>query len=294
MRKVYLEGILGEKYGAEWDLAVNSPAEAMTAIMAQRPGMRQFITESEGIQGYEILFGNEGDGVRQLEECILNDPSMNQSYSFVPVIGGSKNAGLMIVLGLALVVMTGGAAAFGFAGVGGLGATTGATFVGTAAELAAAQVAGLATAGAMGTATVTAAGSLAAATAAMGTSAALALTGVQYLGMGLLLGGASLLLAPDTPSDDSAEQAENYLFGGPINTVKQGQPIPLVYGRMVTGSKTIMGSLFTTSSRRKVEKSRTLVGIGGFREDGSKHGDTAPAGRGWEDIIDKKKWGHIP
>jgi len=294
MRKVYLEGILGEKYGAEWDLAVNSPAEAMTAIMAQRPGMRQFITESEGIQGYEILFGNEGDGVRQLEECILNDPSMNQSYSFVPVIGGSKNAGLMIVLGLALVVMTGGAAAFGFAGVGGLGATTGATFVGTAAELAAAQVAGLATAGAMGTATVTAAGSLAAATAAMGTSAALALTGVQYLGMGLLLGGASLLLAPDTPSEDSAEQAENYLFSRPINTVKQGQPIPLVYGRMVTGSKTIMGSLFTTSSRRKVEKSRTLVGIGGFREDGSKHGDTAPAGRGWEDIIDKKKWGHIP
>ena len=86
MRKVYLEGILGEKYGAEWDLAVNSPAEAMTAIMAQRPGMRQFITESEGIQGYEILFGNEGDGVRQLEECILNDPSMNLSYSFVLVL----------------------------------------------------------------------------------------------------------------------------------------------------------------------------------------------------------------
>ena len=78
---------------------------------------------------------------------------------------------------------------------------------------------------------------------------------------------------------DSAEQAENYLFGGPINTVKQGQPIPLVYGRMVTGSKTIMGSLFTTSSRAKISKARKLVGIGGFREDGSTFGNTAPAGR---------------
>jgi hypothetical protein len=107
----------------------------------------------------------------------------------------------------------------------------------------------------------------------------LAFQGASYLGMGLLLGGASLLLAPDVPSGDNAEQAENYLFSGPINTVKQGQPIPLVYGRMVTGSKTIMGSLFTTSSRAKISKARKLVGIGGFREDGSTFGNTAPAGR---------------
>ena len=280
MRKVYLEGILGEKYGAEWNLAVNSPAEAMQAIMAQRPGMRQFVTESEGIQGYEILFGNEGDGVKQIEECVITDPSSKQSYSFVPVIGGSKNAGLMIVLGLALVIMTGGAAAVGMTGLMGGGGAIGiageATLlaVGTPAYAAAMTAGHITSAG-----IVTAAGAVAGTTAAMGATAALALSGAQYLGMGLLLGGASLLLAPDVPNDDSAKQAENYLFGGPINTVKQGEPIPLVYGRMVTGSKTIMGSLFTSSSRRKIEKSRTLVGIGGFREDGSKHGDTAPAGR---------------
>ena len=50
MRKVYLEGILGQKYGEEWTLNVASPAEALTAIIAQRPGMKQFITQSEGIQ----------------------------------------------------------------------------------------------------------------------------------------------------------------------------------------------------------------------------------------------------
>ena len=58
MRKVYLEGILGQKYGEEWTLNVASPAEALSAIMAQRPGMKQFLAESEGIQGYEVLIND--------------------------------------------------------------------------------------------------------------------------------------------------------------------------------------------------------------------------------------------
>ena len=69
MRKVYLEGVLGEKYGAEWNLAVNSPAEALTAIMAQRPGMRQFIIDGENVQGYEILIGE--DSIQTPEELVI-------------------------------------------------------------------------------------------------------------------------------------------------------------------------------------------------------------------------------
>lgn len=273
MRKVYLEGILGEKYGAEWNLAVNSPSEALTAMLAQRPGMRQFITESEGIQGYEVLIGDEG--VTQIEELVINDPGMNQSYTFVPVIGGSKNAALMMVLGVALIAMTGGFAAFGMTGLAGGGVAVGATALPATAT--AAQIAAVGTIQAGG---VTALQAVAFTQAGIaGTTAGLAMSGASYLGMGLLLGGASLLLAPDVPSGDNAEQAENYLFSGPINTVKQGQPIPLVYGRMVTGSKTIMGSLFTETSRAKISKARKLVGIDGFREDGSTFGNTEPAGR---------------
>ena len=278
MRKVYLEGMLGEKYGSEWNLAVNSPAEAIQAIAAQRSGFKQYLIEGENVQGYDVLIGDEQVS---LEECMLINPNMSPSYTFVPVIAGSKNAGIMMILGVALIAMTGGFAAFGYAGIGGLSATTGAVFSGTAAQLAAAQAAGLATAGAVGTATVTAAGSLAAATAAMGTTASMALAGAQFLGMGLLLGGASMLLAPDTPEGTSASKAQNYLFSGPVNTVKQGEPIPLVYGRIITGSKTVMGSLFTTTSNSESQnlKTRKLVGIGGFRDDGDKHGENAPAGR---------------
>ena len=72
MRKVYLEGILGQKYGEEWTLNVASPAEALSAIMAQRPGMKQFLAESEGIQGYEVLINDES--ITSEAELVLNEP----------------------------------------------------------------------------------------------------------------------------------------------------------------------------------------------------------------------------
>jgi len=268
MRKVYLEGILGEKFGEEWNLAVNSPAEAVQAIAAQRSGFKQFLIEGENIQGYDVLVGDEQIGV---EECLLSNPSMSQSYTFAPVIAGSKNAGIMMVLGVALIAMTGGLAGIGIGSAGGMfgGATASAAgAIGTVATSANAALYGVAVGE-----TITL-GSLAAGTTTATMGGVLAMQGASYLGMGLLLGGASMLLAPDTPDGNNAKQAENYLFSGPINTVKQGEPIPLVYGRIVTGSKTVMGSLFTTSSNNEsqVSKSRKLVGIGGFRDDGDKHG----------------------
>ena len=59
MRKVYLEGRLGKEFGEEWTLAVNTPAEALQAIAVQRPGLRKFLMESEGIEGYDILVDDE-------------------------------------------------------------------------------------------------------------------------------------------------------------------------------------------------------------------------------------------
>ena len=130
MRKIYLEGQLGEKFGSEWNLAVNSPAEALTAIMAQRPGMRQYLASSEGVQGYEILVDNES--IDMEEELVLQNPNMQQSYSFVPVIGGSKSSGLMMVLGVTLLAATGGLAGFGMTGFMGASSMT----VGSAATAA--------------------------------------------------------------------------------------------------------------------------------------------------------------
>ena len=179
----------------------------------------------------------------------------------------------MMVLGVALLAATGGLAGFGIAGFGaasGSGAVVGAGLVGTTAA------AGTAAVTASGAAAVTAAGTytIAGAAAAAGTSTAaiLATQGLGYLGTALMLGGAAMMLAPDTPDGTSAEKSENYLFSGPVNTVKQGQAIPLVYGRAIVGSKTISASVFTNTSQKKLTAGRKMVGIPNFRTDGSKSG----------------------
>ena len=256
MKQVILEGILGEKFGYEWNLDVNSPAEALSAIMAQRPGMRQFIAQGEGVQGYEVIIGD--DHAEVPEELLLNMPGKGK-YTFVPVIGGSKSSALMMVMGVALIAMTGGMGA-GFAApfmsggaMAGAGAGLGTIATGTAATATAGGLAAGATSITLGT---------------LG-------TGLSYLGTGLLLGGAAMMLAPDVPDGNSSEKAENYLFGGPVNTVKQGEPIPLVYGRAIVGSKTISASLFTNTSRQKLTAGRKMVGIPNFRTDGSKSGQNA-------------------
>ena len=70
MKNIILEGILGEKFGYEWKLDVNSPAEALSAIMAQRPAMRKFLLDSEGVQGYEVFV--DDNGCEMLEELVIN------------------------------------------------------------------------------------------------------------------------------------------------------------------------------------------------------------------------------
>ena len=112
------------------------------------------------------------------------------------------------------------------------------------------------------------------AAAAAGTSvpAILAAQGASYLGMGLVLAGAAAMLTPEVDDGGGAEAAENYLFNGPINTVKQGGAVPLVYGRAIVGSTTISGSLFSQTSRTKISAGRKMVGISNFRTDGSTFG----------------------
>ena len=267
MRKVYLEGKLGEKFGDEWTLAVNTPAEALQAIAVQRPGFRQFLIDGEGIEGYEILVDDKP--IDSEAELVLANPGMSQAYSFVPVIAGSKSKLMTMVLGVTLVAVTGG---FGAGMVPGFmsNAVTGAGMVGATATGAGAAAAGAVTGGISAAGTYTLAG--AAAAAGTSTTAILAAQGASYLGMGLVLAGAAAMLTPEVDDGGGAEAAENYLFNGPINTVKQGGAVPLVYGRAIVGSTTISGSLVSQTSRTKISAGRKMVGISNFRTDGSTFG----------------------
>jgi predicted phage tail protein len=52
----------------------------------------------------------------------------------------------------------------------------------------------------------------------------------------LAISGVNELLMP-SPSKDNAKQG--YYFSGPVNTIKQGQPVPVLYGELIVGGAPI-------------------------------------------------------
>jgi predicted phage tail protein len=66
------------------------------------------------------------------------------------------------------------------------------------------------------------------------------------IGAGLMIGSAIEMLSPrpknDTDSGERKDKTSRY-FDGPVNTSMQGVPVPLIYGRVLTGSHAISASL---------------------------------------------------
>lgn len=72
---------------------------------------------------------------------------------------------------------------------------------------------------------------------------------VASIGWSLAIGGISqMLFSQDVPEAKAAsyEPANNrpsYSFSGAVNTVQQGNPVPICYGRLIVGSQVISASL---------------------------------------------------
>ena len=66
-------------------------------------------------------------------------------------------------------------------------------------------------------------------------------------GASLVLGGLSQMLAqtPDTSSRGQGQglDSASYLFNGPVNTTQQGNPVPILYGRLIIGSQVVSASV---------------------------------------------------
>ena len=261
MRKIILEGILGEKFGYEWNLDVKSPVEAIQAITSQRKGFRPYLAESakEGL-GFEILFGDEEDLIGVEEDIDLIHPvPLGQNITFVPVIMGSDNQsrGLLKMVAAAVLiyitygqatpyVVEGTAAAEALA-AGSVTSTGSTVVVGT-------EVGGLTVGQAMGN---------------------YAFTAASNMGWGLMIQGVSMLMMPNIVDPDAGEEGGSYLFNGAENTVKQGVPVPVVYGRVATGSATVSASIFTgvATSIQGIKAGRKHVGIKNFRTPGAMFGN---------------------
>lgn len=65
------------------------------------------------------------------------------------------------------------------------------------------------------------------------------------MGASLVLGSIIEALMPRPKNDDDKERKDktSYYFDGPVNTTTQGVPVPLIYGRILTGSHAISASV---------------------------------------------------
>ncbi len=67
------------------------------------------------------------------------------------------------------------------------------------------------------------------------------------LGASLALSGVVQMLSPQQrglSTKDSPDNGASYNFNGPVNTTAQGNPVPLLYGRMIVGSAVISAGIY--------------------------------------------------
>jgi len=161
-------------------------------------------------QHYRVLVGE-----RALTLDELHFPVGQEEIKIVPVVvGAGGNAGLTILAGVALVALS-------FVSFGGT------AFAGAGGAL-----------GIFG-----------------GTGAAYGSSALFFIGAGLLLTGISQAISPvpATPQGPDTEQdprkSQSYSFSGIQNTSRGGTPVPIVYGKTLTGSVVISAGIDTVQVR---------------------------------------------
>jgi predicted phage tail protein len=71
------------------------------------------------------------------------------------------------------------------------------------------------------------------------------------LGASMAVGGVVQMLSPQTGglASSSGDNGTSYYFNGPVNSVAQGDPVPVVYGRMRVGSKVISAGIYSEEQK---------------------------------------------
>lgn len=103
LAKVRLHGELGNTFGQDWFLDVSTPAEVIKAIEVNQPGFaKHLLDQSENGVHHQFIVG---DRVLEHEIEAYGPFSKSETIHVVPVIGGAKSKGAMILLGVALLVI---------------------------------------------------------------------------------------------------------------------------------------------------------------------------------------------
>jgi predicted phage tail protein len=210
--KFILHGEFGNVVGSTWEICAKTPAAGLRIIEANTNKVIKFLADAkEKNTSYQIIVGDEPISSEEELHCSIGKQT---EVHFVPIVEGSKSGTGKIIAGILLVVavfvfqqyylapmLQGLGVAAGAGALGGVSAAVGAGFV-------------------------------------SGYMAAAALS----MGIALIAGGASQLITGNPKTGDygsGQENAPSYSFGGPVNTTRQGNPVPLCYGKVLCGSALI-------------------------------------------------------
>ena len=188
-RKVYLEGEIGEKFGKEFTMNVDSFAEAIRCLDCNFPEFRQYMIESED-RGIGFVCGVSGTAIQDERELLLIDKNEGD-FTISAVPAGSKKAAKIIVGAVLLYI----------------------GFMMTPADGGAALSKGMAFTQKM----------------------------LYAVGTNLVMTGVQEMLAPDPSVDDA--QDESYLYQGTTQTILEGDPVPLLYGKLRVPARPISTSV---------------------------------------------------
>lgn len=240
MVKVKLHGALGEELGSEWELNVSSVAEAFRAIEANTKKLtRMLIEQSKNDAKYEILINNRPmwvpngeslpNSIKEVKkehfelmyrsEIVMDMGDTIKTIDVVPVIEGAGGGG-----------GGGGGKGGGGKSGGGKGGGGKGGFFGIFLSIILAPFTG-------------------------GSSLLMAILpaiiGLVALGVSMLLMKPPPMVSPQAianpsatfeASPDGGGGEPSYMFNGPVNTVGEGGPIPVGYGRLIIGSHQVFAS----------------------------------------------------
>jgi predicted phage tail protein len=217
MKVVKVYGALRKYLGqCRFQFEADTPAQAIKALCVNFPGLDKWLLDSEqdGV-AYRVSIGKEKIAADDLSPLVM-PWSERQVFSITPVIAGAGRTGAMIGIGIGLIALAiiAGPAAGGFLGLGaGLGGATGAG-----------------------------------AAVSMGLVGGAFASAIGAVGVSLVLGGIAQLISPQQTYSSAergkdAARFESFTFSGITNTVQQGLPVPICYGRAYIGSAVISSGL---------------------------------------------------
>ena len=191
-RKVYLEGEIADKFGKEFTMNVKSFGEVMRCLEANFKGFKKYLIDCHE---KDVMFQCmvAGKPIEDERELFLLYPEGDMVITSVPAGSRKSQAGQMIMAAVMIYI-----------GV---------------------QLGGIAGGAPSSTSTTSIAG-------VQMTAGQIEILSLMFISMGVNLGMSALsqMMAPD-PSTDN-DQDESYLFQGTGQTIIEGDPVPVLYGRL--------------------------------------------------------------